>query len=136
MATPNSTMSWWIGRFYWRQSDHLPDGDRRNLIVFDARYCEAQSLAFQTEGRSAPRPQQLNGFHLFTRWQCHPDDLRAERVDRLHPTVMRVGVGVVEKVDSVAGVGLPCEEFDETFAVDVDDALVTGDPADRVVQEP
>jgi hypothetical protein len=50
--------------------------------------------------------------------------------------VVRIGVGVVEKVDGVAGVGLPCEEFDETFALDVDDALVAGDPADSVVQEP
>ncbi len=57
-------------------------------------------------------------------------------VDRLHPAVVRVGVGVIEKVDGVAGGGRPCEEFDETFTVDMDDTLIAGDPADSVVQEP
>ena len=50
--------------------------------------------------------------------------------------MVRVGVGVVEQMNGVARVGLPCEELDETFSLNVNNALVMGDPADSVVQQP
>src|SRR5690242_7587563 len=108
----------------------LPDGDGGHLVVFDARYGELQYLALQVEGYTLSRLQELDGFHLHTLRQLHPDSLRAERVDRLHPSMVGVGVSVVEQMHGISGCGLPTEHLDEPFTFNVDDALVAGDPAD------
>lgn len=48
---------------------------------------------------------------------------------------MRVGIGVLEQVDGVAGRCFPREHFNEAVTVDLDDAFVVGGPADGVVYE-
>ena len=93
------------------------------------------TLAFQGESYTLTGPQKLDGFHAHTWRQLHPDGLRAERVDRLHPSMVGVGIGVVEQVNGISGGGLPTEHLDEAFTFNVNDALVAGDPADGVVQQ-
>ena len=46
-------------------------------------------------------------FHFHALRQLHPDSLRAERVDRLHPSMVGVGIGVVEQMHGISRGGLP-----------------------------
>ena len=91
--------------------EHLPNGDGGDFVVFDARNGEAQELAFQAERYGMSGVEELDGFNLDACGQFHADGLRAERVDRLHPAVIRVGVGVVEQVNGVAGGASPRRTF-------------------------
>jgi hypothetical protein len=114
----------------------LSGSDGGDLAVVDARYDEVQELTFQAERHGALGMQELDGLYLDSCGQPHADGLRAERIDRLQPTMVGVGVGVVEHVHRVAGGRLPGKNLDEAFALDVDNFLVASNPADRVVQEP
>src|SRR5277367_3761118 len=49
--------------------------------------------------------------------------------------MLGIGVGVVKQVDGVAGSCLPGKDFDEAVALDMDDALVAGEPAKGVMEE-
>ena len=111
------------------------DGDRGDFVIFNARDSKPQHATFKTEGYAAPGLQEFNGNDTDTLRQLHPDGLRTERVDGLHPAMMSIGVGVVEQMHGVSGLCLPTKHLDEAVAFNLDKALVPGDPLDRVVEQ-
>src|ERR1035441_5856904 len=89
------------------------DGDCGDLVIFDARDSKPQHATFETESYAAPGLQEFNGQDPDTLRQLHPDGLRTERIDGLHPAMMSIGVGVVEQMYGVSGLRLPTEHLDE-----------------------
>ena len=131
----NSRLTLIVHHVGFRTAEDLSGSDGGYLVVFEARYCEAQHSPSRRKGTVCPACRSSTDF-TFTPSGSFIDGLRAERVDRLHPAMVRVGVGVVEQVHGIARLRLPAEHLDEAVALNVDDALVMGDPADGVVEQP
>jgi len=82
-----------------------------------------------------PGLQKLDGFHTDTLGHLHPYELWPQRVNRLHPSVVGIGIGVVQKMHSISRSGFPTEHFDQALTCNMDDSMIASNPANSVVEK-
>src|ERR1035437_7732627 len=93
---------------------------------FAIRYLERHILA---------GAKQFYARHFLASRNRHRHALIADGIVLANPTFECVGVCVVEYVDGIAGLSLPCEGFNQTFPFNRDGGLSLRDPLDGISEE-
>src|SRR3984957_14334655 len=129
---------WWISIAFRAVLGGAPLFSRRiqgrNLVIHDRRNGELDKIVRGVEGNVALGSQQFDACDSTARGKFEADLLWPDGIKLAEPSVMRVGICVVQHVNGEAWLSFPRENLHEPFALHADQSRAS-DPADRVREQ-